>query len=122
MPKSALYAGKTVLYGPEVSEETQYRPEGIDMRIVMATTPTCTLCPIIMKRLDSFGITYEAVDLAVDDALKTRVVEELGKLQSPVFLLLDGDDNATATVVDHLGAYSKNELLQWNDQVTSMAA
>lgn len=84
------------------------------MRIVMATTTTCTLCPMVMKQLDKLDIAYEAVDMAVDEAMYDLVVNQLGYRQAPVFVLIDGDDPATATVIDHVGSYDKTRLRDWH--------
>ncbi|MFL0579459.1 glutaredoxin family protein [Dietzia sp. 179-F 9C3 NHS] len=92
------------------------------MRIIMATTTHCTLCPQVMKRLDKLGVDYEAIDIAVDTGMYDLVVNDLGLRQAPAFLLLDGDDPATATVLDHLGAYDKDRLLEWQTRTLSVAA
>lgn len=104
-------------------EELQHREgKGPHMRIIMATTTDCTRCPMVMKQLDKHGIGYEAVDITVDDTMRSLVVDTLGYLQAPVFLLLDGADPATATVLDHTGSYSKNTLLDWDRRAAQIAA
>lgn len=92
------------------------------MRIIMATTATCALCPHVMKQLDKRGITYEAIDVTVDEAMRDLMVNQLGRLQAPAFVLLDGDDIATATVLDHCGSYDKSRLLDWQSQLAQTAA
>ena len=92
------------------------------MRIIMATTNTCTLCPMVMKQLDKVGITYEAIDITVDADMHDLVTTKLGYMQVPVFILLDGNDTATATVLDHCGSYDKSRLRDWETQITAVAA
>lgn len=92
------------------------------MRIIMATTTTCTRCPMVMKQLDKIGIDYEAIDIRLDETMENVVVNQLGYLQAPVFVLLDGDDIATATVLDHCGSYDKSRLTEWQSKADALAA
>lgn len=92
------------------------------MRIIMATTTSCTLCPIVMRQLDKHCIEYEAIDIRLDKTMENLVVNQLGYLQAPVFVLLDGDDIATATVLDHCGSYDKSRLKGWQSKTSTLAA
>ena len=92
------------------------------MRIIMATTTSCTVCPIVMRQLDKHGIDYEAIDIRLDEAMENLVVNQLGYMQAPVFVLLDGDDISSATVLDHCGSYDKSRLKDWQSKAAALAA
>lgn len=87
-------------------------------KIIMATTPTCTLCPRYAARLEKHGVPFEAVSIADSPELQ-ELLARLGYMQAPVFLRLDHDaaDDAPhfdgMPVAEHTSAYDKNLLVDW---------
>ena len=51
--------------------------------ITVYTKPACVQCNAVFKMLDKEGISYEKVDLTVDDDAREYVMS-LGYLQAPV--------------------------------------
>lgn len=58
------------------------------MSITVYTKPACVQCNATYRALDKRGISYETVDVTVDDAALARI-KDLGYLQAPVVITED---------------------------------
>lgn len=95
-------------------------------RLIMAVTTTCTRCPLIAAQLNKRGIPFDKATVDSDPEL-AQLLADLGRLESPVFLRVDDDIDATtaehtyrgSAVTDHTGAYDRSLLQNW---VTHSAA
>ena len=79
----------------------------MSLTITTYTTPGCTLCPRLLKKMDELiPGKYDVVSLADDPAAKALVVDQLGHLQAPVTIVVDED----GSIVDHWGRISIDRL------------
>lgn len=58
--------------------------------ITLYTKPACVQCTFTKKALDKAGLSYETVDISLDDEARDYVMA-LGHLQAPV--VVAGDDH-----------------------------
>mgnify|MGYP004711802983 CR=1 FL=1 len=58
-------------------------------KITVYTKPACVQCTATKRALDKAGVTYDLVDITLDDAARDFCVE-LGHLQAPV-VVTDND-------------------------------
>jgi len=60
------------------------------MTIQVFSKPSCVQCTATYRALDKFGLEYEVIDLAEDEAALTEILA-MGYQQVPV--VIDGDDH-----------------------------
>jgi len=60
------------------------------MTIQVFSKPSCVQCTATSRALDKFGLEYEVIDLAEDEAALTEILA-MGYQQVPV--VIDGDDH-----------------------------
>lgn len=63
--------------------------------ITVYTTPTCTPCKVIIRRLERENITHKVVDLTQDEQAYQYVTETLGRTQTPVIVYQPEDSSMT---------------------------
>lgn len=71
------------------------------MTVTVYTKPACVQCNATSKALDKQGITYEMVDISLDDEARDYVMA-LGHLQAPV--VVAGDDHWSGFRPDRIKA------------------
>lgn len=59
--------------------------------ITIYTTSSCAYCEMVKKYLASKGLSYEAVNMDNDPALRQRVIEMSGAMTVPV-TVVEGED------------------------------
>ncbi|MDT0684403.1 glutaredoxin-like protein NrdH [Roseicyclus sp. F158] len=70
------------------------------MTITVYSKPACVQCTATTRSLDAKGITYEVVDLTLDDSALARVTE-LGYRQAPV--VVAGEEHWSGFRPDMIG-------------------
>lgn len=70
------------------------------MTVTVYSTPNCVQCKATYRALDKLEIPYVSVDLATDDATRTRLRDEMGYTQAPV--VVAGDE--------HWGGYRPDRI------------
>ena len=78
------------------------------MTVTVYTKPACVQCNATYKALDKAGITYEKVDISVDDEAREYVLA-LGYLQAPV-VVVDGE-HWSGFRPDRIKALANEEIL-----------
>jgi glutaredoxin-like protein NrdH len=77
--------------------------------ITVFTKPACVQCRFTKTKLDQLGLTYDTIDISLDEAALEKV-KGLGYLTAPVVLVSeDGEDT------QHWGGFQPDRLIALKD-------
>ena len=68
------------------------------MKVVIYSTPTCGYCRLAKQFLTENNIAYEDVDVAVDEARATEMVQLSGQMGVPVIVITQDDGSQEVLV------------------------
>ncbi len=62
----------------------------MDKKVKVYTTSTCTYCKMAKEYFDEKGVSYENLDVTVDEAARNEMIEKSGQMGVPV-IDIDGE-------------------------------
>ncbi|HOY56426.1 MAG TPA: glutaredoxin domain-containing protein [bacterium] len=68
------------------------------MKVVVYSTPTCGYCRLAKQFLTENNVTYEDVDVAVNEARATEMVQLSGQMGVPVIAITQDDGSQEVLV------------------------
>lgn len=80
--------------------------------ITVFTKPACVQCTYTKKKLDALGLSYDTVDVSVDESALEKV-KSLGYMTAPVVMVNEGGEDE-----QHWGGFQPDKL----NALTSQAA
>ncbi len=74
------------------------KTKGKIMKVVVYSTPTCGYCRLAKQFLTENNVTYEDVDVAVNEARATEMVQLSGQMGVPVIAITQDDGSQEVLV------------------------
>lgn len=78
--------------------------------ITVFTRPACVQCTYTKKKLEQLGISFDLIDVSVDEAALKKV-KDLGYLTAPVVLVSEAGED-----VQHWGGFQPDKLTALTSQ------